>query len=104
MTNLEAIKSVTSYPISTNTANRILTKRGLTATDVFSQSTAISRAFELAEADMYLHLVSGANISENGIQISLTDKSNLIKLASGIYQKWGVSDPSKPTAKFIQPW
>ena len=104
MTILESIKSISSYPISDNTANRILTKRGLSSSDVFSQSVAVSQAFELAEADIYLHLVSGANISEGGYQISLTDKSNLMKLASGIYQKWGVIDPSAPTATFVQPW
>ena len=104
MTNLEAINSVTSYPISDNTARRILTKRGLNAVEEFSQAIAISQEFELAEADVYLHLVSGANIAEGGYQVSLTDKSNLMKLASGIYQKWGIVDPSAPTATFVQPW
>jgi len=97
MTILEALKSLSSYPISDSTANRILIKRGLTGSTEFSQSIAISKAFELCEADVYTYLVSGTNISEGSYSVSLTDKSNLMKLASAIYSKHGEPNPFSTT-------
>lgn len=97
MTLLEAIKSVTSYPVPDNTANMILVKRGLSGTSTLDATTVNSKAFELATADIYMWLVSGTNISEGGYSISITDKSNLMKLASGIYAKHGETMPGNPT-------
>lgn len=97
MTILEALKSLVSYPVSDLTANRILIKRGLTGYSEFSQTVATSKAFELCEADVYTYLVSGNNISEGGYSVSLTDKSNLMKLASAIYSKHGEPNPFSTT-------
>jgi len=97
MTIVEALKSLVSYPIATNTASRILTKRGLADADTFNSTVAVSQAFELAEADLYKHLVSATNISEGGFSVSLTDKGNMIKMASSIYTKYGESDPFSST-------
>lgn len=97
MTILEALKSVSTYPISDSIANRILIKRGLTDSSEFNQSIAISKDFELCEADVYTCLVSGTNISESGYSVSLTDKSNLMKLASAIYSKHGEQNPFSTT-------
>lgn len=97
MTIIEALKSLVSYPVSDNTANRILIKRGLTGSTTFDQTIATSQSFELAEADLYKYLVSATNISEGGYAISMTDKSNMIKLASGIYAKYGEQNPFSST-------
>ncbi len=99
MTNLEAIKGSVGYPIPDNTANLYLIKRGLNAPDEVTQSILTGKAFELAQADLYIWLISSANISEGGYSISLTEKKELKKLASGIYSKHGVSDPTCPTVK-----
>ena len=97
MTIVEALKSLVSYPIATNTASMILLKRGLTESATFDNSVAVSQAFELAEADLYKHLVSATNISEGGFSVSLTDNGNMIKMATAIYTKYGESDPFSST-------
>lgn len=93
MTILEALKSVVSYPVSSNTVEAISITRGLTSSATFDQSVALSSAFELAKADVYAHVVGAANISEGGYSVSMTDKSNMIKMASAIYAKHGESNP-----------
>ena len=82
----DAIKStVAGYPLSVNTFDRILIDRDLSAT---ADYTGSSRAFELATADIYKTLVTAANITELDVQISMTDKSNFIKMANAIYAKY----------------
>lgn len=102
MTNLEAIKAKVNYPLSDNAFKLALMDRGLTDSAMYEATN--KKPMELAYADCLVTLISSPNISEGGYSISLSDKSALKTLASGIYQKWGMSDPSKPTAKFIQPW
>ena len=104
MTNLEALQAtVAGYPIATNTFVKALTDRGITSTDTYAGG---SQAFDLATADVYVVLVSGINITEGGYQIAITDKSNLLKLANGLYSKWGypiVGDVVRKV-KSVQPW
>ena len=97
MTILEALKSVVSYPVSTNTVETIAITRGLTSSATFDQSVALSSAFELAKADVYTHVVGAANISEGGYSVSMTDKSNMMKLAGAIYAKYGETSPFSST-------
>ena len=104
MTILEAIKESVGYPISNNRAQITLLKRGLTGTDEATQSVLNSKAFELATADLMFWLITTPNISEGGYSISLTDRKTLKDIASGIYSKHGVTDPTKATVKFIRPW
>lgn len=104
MTILEAIKEAIGYPISVNRANMTLIKRGLTAANEATQAILNSREFELATADLIYWMITTPNISEGGVSLSITDKKTLQQIASGIFSKWGVSDPSTPTAKFISPW
>jgi hypothetical protein len=93
MTNVEALKATVNYPIDDTKAIKILTDRGFIDTAPYGGT---SKAFELATADMYMLIVSSANIAEGGYQISMTDKSNLMKAASRIYSKWGVENPIAP--------
>lgn len=97
MNILEALKSKVSYPVKDNTLSGILIERGLSDSTEFDQTIATGKAFELAKADLYIYLVSGTNISESGYSVSLTDKSNLMKLASAIYSKYGEPNPSAIT-------
>lgn len=101
MTILEAIKESVGYPISENRANITLTKRGLQAASDATESILNGKAFELATADLITWLITTANITEGGYSISVSDKKALKDLASGIYSKWNVANPSAPTARFI---
>lgn len=104
MTILEAIKEAIGYQISTNRANMTLIKRGLTGTGEATQAVLTSREFELATADLIYWMITTPNISEGGYHLTITDKKTLQQIASGIFSKWGVSDPSTPTARFVSPW
>lgn len=104
MTNLDALKSkAIGYPVDENTYQAILIDRGLTAASDYAGN---SKAFELAKADLYVTLLTAANIIEGGFQVSMTDKSNFKEVASGIYDKWGEPNPLKstPKVKGISPW
>ena len=94
MTILEAIKStVAGYPLSDNAFIKALLDRGLSATAEYSGK---SQSFELATADIYMVLVSSANVSEGGYSVSISEKANLMKMANAIYQKWGDTSGSTP--------
>lgn len=93
ITNLQALAGTVNYPIDDVKLQKILIDRNI---DESSNYTGLNKSFELATADVYVLLITSANISEGGYQISMTDKSNMIKLASGIYSKYGVSNPLKP--------
>lgn len=105
MTNLESIKSlVLGYPVDENTYLRILTDRGIDPAGVYAGR---NKAFELATADMFVALITAANVGEGGMAISMTDKSNFIKVASGLYEKHGEYNPiaeRQPTVQGGSPW
>lgn len=100
MTNLEAIKGKLNYPLSDNSFILALNDRGLVETATYSNC----QAFELAYADSIKTLITAPNISEGGYSISLSDKAALIKLANGIYAKYGINSSLNPTATFVQRW
>lgn len=90
MTNLEALSASVNYPIETLKLQKILIDNGLNDSDTY---TGTSKAFELATAALYTLIVSSANISEGDYSVSATDKASMLKMASGIYQKYGVENP-----------
>ncbi len=95
MTNLEAIKGLVNYPLPENTFKLALVNRELTESDEYS--TTNKRALELAQADLCKVIITSPNIMEADYQLSLTAKSELRKLASGIYTRHGEKDPFKET-------
>jgi len=103
MTNLEALKGkIAGYPLSENTYLTALMDRGLTPEADYEGK---SKAFELAVADVYIVLATGVNVAEGGYQVSLTDKSNFLKIANAIYKKYGESGTdSQPEVTSISPW
>lgn len=106
MTLKEALKSTVGYPIPDPTAETIALKRGLVLTEgetavTATQALLTSKEFELATADIYNWLVTTPSVTEGGVRISMTEKEQLKKLASGIYSKWNVQDPGTPTARFV---
>jgi hypothetical protein len=101
MTNLEAIKGKLNYPLSENSFILALEDRGLKSVGIYTKS----QAFDLAYADAITTLVTVPNVTEGGYQVSLTDKESLLKLADGIYKKYGELNPIsslKKTATFVQ--
>lgn len=105
MTNLEAIKSKTAgYPLSEDTYVVALLDRGLNAAVDYAGK---SKEFELATADVYIVLATAVNVTEGGYQISLTDKTNFLKVANKIYEKHGEKGPlseDEPTITGVSPW
>jgi len=100
MTNLEAIKGKLDYPLKDNSFILALNDRGLTETATYTKC----QAFDLAYADCIITLVAAPNKSEGGFSVSLSDKAILIKLANGIYTRYGEAGIAKPTATFVQRW
>jgi hypothetical protein len=97
MTNLEAIQSsVAGYPLNVNVFHKALTDRGIAATDTYS---GINSDFELATADMYMILVTSANVSEGGFSVSVSEKAALKKLADTIYTRHQDNATSTPAIR-----
>jgi hypothetical protein len=105
MTNLEALKGkIAGYPLSDNTYLTALMDRGL---DPQKDYAGKSKEFDLAMADVYVVLATGVNVTEGGYQLSLTDKSNFLKIANKLYEKHGEKGPlsdDEPTITAISPW
>lgn len=104
MTNLEAIGASVIYPVEEAKLNKALFDRDLTPTDQYTKEN--KKALDLACADLYGIMVTAPQISEGGFSLSLSDKSNLLKVASSIYVKYGESDPfaAKSTITGVSPW
>jgi hypothetical protein len=100
MTNLEAIKGKLNYPLSVNSFTLALEDRGLSAAGTYVSC----QSFDLAYADAMTTLATAPNITEGGFQVSLTDKTALLRLADGIYTKYGevnIISSLKKTATFV---
>ena len=102
MTNLEAIKAKLPYPLADNSFILALSVRGLVSSETFSDT----RSLELAQADLIYSLVLTPNVTEGGYSISFSDKNAILRVADGIYARYGERNPyqKKPTLKFVQKW
>ena len=98
MTNIEALRADIIYPVEDSFLTKAILDRGLTDTDTYSV-TDNKRLIDLALADCFVKMVTTPSITEGGFQLTLTDKSNLIKVASGIYDKYGESNPLNQAPK-----
>lgn len=109
MTILEALKSKVSYPLPDNFFQSVLIERCLSGGDEFTMEVAGSKEFDLAKADAWIALVTASQVQEGNYSISLTDKSNMIKLANTIYNKYGEplygeTGEAKPTVTYCSDW
>lgn len=102
MTNLEAIKAEVVHPLPDNSFKKVLLDRGLPDSDQYDPNNL--RPFELAKADAILIVVASPNISEGGYTLTVSEKKELKAIASGLYQKHSVSDPSRAVVSTISPW
>lgn len=102
MTILEALKYSVNYPLSDSRLEKILIDRGLEKTDTYSVTDKAN--LELATADAIKVLITSPNVSEGGYSISLSEKKELMKLATSLYVKNGEQSPFEDTISSIKPW
>lgn len=102
-TILRALLDEIHYPIGEGHAENRLIKRGLNGSLECSKEIMDSTAFMGAVADSLIYLLGSVNFTEADKQISMTDKSNILKHANSIYRSIGepeVSDNSQPEVCF----
>lgn len=92
LTNIQALAGSVNYPVDDAKLQKILIDQSISPEGIYN---GLTEEFELATAALYTLLVTSANIAEGGYQLSATDKSNYLKLAEGIYSKYGVDNPLK---------
>lgn len=63
--------------------------------DPHGRYTGKTEAFELANADLLVYLVTSADISEGGYRVSLSEKQALMSIAYQIYERYSVSVPEE---------
>lgn len=92
------------YPVKDDKLQAVLFDRSITPTDEYSLTN--KKSLDLAMADLYVILITTPTIAEGGYQLALTDKTNLMKVASGIYRKYGENDPfvKESTVTGVSPW
>lgn len=89
MTVREALRNSFPVPVNDRQLDVIAISRGLVIDNVFDPFIATSKVFELCKADVIRNIVMTPNISEGGVSISFSDKSDMISLANRIYGKYG---------------
>ena len=100
MTYLEALKAKIDYPLTDNAFILALEDRGLTSTDTYTKG----KLFDLAYADCLTQLVTMVDKKEGSFSLSFSEKENIIRIANGIYARYGIVSSLKPTAKFVSRW
>lgn len=73
-TILEALKSITAYPVPLRTLVEIAERRGLSLSDEATQETLNGKAYNLAKADTLLWLSLAPNVTQGGQSYSFTDE------------------------------
>lgn len=89
MTVREALRNSFPFSVKDMQLDVIAISRGLVLDDVFDPFVATSKPFDLAYADVIKTVVMTPNISEGGVSISFSDKSDMISIANSIYGKYG---------------
>lgn len=90
----ELLRSVTNFPISSNTIEALALKRGLDLNAVADSEIVKSRAYLLTEADIYRWLYLVANMSQGGQSYNFTseDKVHFKVEANKTYRLFGEDD------------
>lgn len=99
----EALISLNSYPIATNSIDKILVDRSLTGTDLYTTALGLTQAFQLASADTFLWLHDSPSIVEQevGINSAIAIKKKLLDRANQIYGRFGDPKFTGKTYGFI---
>ncbi len=80
------------YPIPMGFVYNKLVMRELNPDDECTSETLNSKGFMGAIADCLVSLIAAPNFSEADKQISMTEKSNILKWANSIYKRIGESE------------
>lgn len=107
MTVSEALISSVSYPIDSNSIEKICIERDLNPDASFDKAMAVSKPFRLAQADVYMFAATAHNISEAGMSVSTSALINkLISKANAIYGEYGEESDiaGQPTVTHIPDW
>lgn len=102
MTNLDALRESVSYPIPAGKLEKILIDREVEKTAEYS--LANKRKIDLATADALVLIATSPNISEGGFTLNITDRAEVRKQASGIYDKYGEDSPFDDIVSTVRPW
>ena len=88
-TILETLKGVSAYPIPLRTLVETAEKRGVALTDTATQKALVSKAYNLAKADLLLWLSLAPNIGQCGQSYSFTDEQrhHLFNIAKALYDE-----------------
>lgn len=88
---IDALKSLSNYPIPTRTIEMSALARGVDIESEASQSVLTSKGFRLTTADLAIWLSKAPNISQAGISYSFTDdeRRNFRRQAISIYNEYG---------------
>jgi hypothetical protein len=91
MTIYDSLASANTFPIPSNTIEKICIDRGLDMEIEYSLVISTSQAYELALADLYVWLAMTPNVAEQEVSISNAEKvkDSLLRKADQIYGKWG---------------
>lgn len=93
-TILQALKSVSGYPLPQRTLESIAVDRGINIEDEATSEVMKSKDFKLAKADIFWWVATAPSVGEKGFSISLLsdDKKRLQDKANAIYKEYG--DPA----------
>lgn len=89
MTVREALRNSFPFAVKDSLLDVIAISRGVVLDNELDPFVATSKPFELAYADVIKSAVMTPNVSEGGVSISFSDKSDMISIANGIYGKYG---------------
>lgn len=89
MTVREALRNSFPFSVKDSLLDVIAISRGVVLDNEFDPFVATSKPFDLARADIIKTVVMTPNISEGGVSISFSDKSDMISIANSIYGKYG---------------
>lgn len=91
MTLLQALKSLTIYPIPSATLQSIAEGSGISTEEEATQDLLNSPEMKRATAKVYLFLVTAPNVSQNGISYSFTasERRAFQKMARSLLEEIG---------------
>lgn len=93
-TILEAIKSVTLYPLPSRTIEQIAVRRGCSLSDEATQEKLTGIEYNLAKADILKWLANAPNVTQGGQSYSFTEeqRQQFRNEANALYKEYGADD------------
>lgn len=89
MTNLDALKSLSAYPIQLRTIVEVANRRSISLNAEATHESLHSNEYRLAKADILLWLSIAPNVSQGGQSYSLSDeqRQRMRSEAQAIYEE-----------------